>query len=101
MCCANKTSHLRLLIHCPSSPSLHSRQHICLRFLVHDRSSSLLRQLECTKGEMLLTWWFGKINESASTTFSLRPAAKTTTSAISSGVNGSQPLFRSVLPYKI
>ena len=40
----------------------------------------------------VLTWWLGKINVSATTTFSLLPALKTTTSAMSSGVSGSQPL---------
>lgn len=39
-----------------------------------------------------LAWWFGKTSVSATTTFSLRPAAKTITSAISSGVKGSTPL---------
>lgn len=39
-----------------------------------------------------LTWWLGKINVSAITTFSRRPAANTMTSAMSSGVSGSQPL---------
>lgn len=48
------------------------------------------------RGETL-TWWLGKIKVSATTTFSLRPAVKTTTSAISSGVKGSHPLCQSVL----
>jgi hypothetical protein len=39
------------------------------------------------------TWWLGKISVSAITTFSLRPAAKTTTSAMSSGLSGSQSLY--------
>lgn len=39
-----------------------------------------------------LAWWFGNIKVSATTTFSRLPAVKTITSAISSGVNGSQPL---------
>lgn len=39
------------------------------------------------------TWWLGKIRLSARTTFSFRPAANTTTSAISSGVNGSTPSY--------
>lgn len=37
-----------------------------------------------------LTWWLGKIKVSAITTFSGRPAANTTTSAMSSPVSGSQ-----------
>ena len=40
-----------------------------------------------------LTWWFGKMRVSAMTTFSLRPALNTITSAMSSGVRGSQPLL--------
>lgn len=40
----------------------------------------------------LLTWCCGKMSVSAMTTFSLRVAANTTTSAMSSGVNGSMPL---------
>lgn len=39
-----------------------------------------------------LTWWLGKMSVSAITTFCLRDAAKTMTSAISSGVKGSHPL---------
>lgn len=39
-----------------------------------------------------LTWWLGKTNVSAITTFSGRVAAKTMTSAISSPINGSTPL---------
>lgn len=47
-----------------------------------------------------LTWWLGKIRVSAITTFSRRPAANTITSAISSGVSGSQFLHNnpSALP---
>ncbi len=41
---------------------------------------------------LLFTWWFGYTSVSATTTFSLLPAANTTISAISSGVKGSQPL---------
>ena len=41
-----------------------------------------------------LTWWLGKMSVSATTTFSLLAALKTTTSAMSSGVSGSQPLSR-------
>jgi hypothetical protein len=40
-----------------------------------------------------LTWWLGKIRVSAITTFCRRPAAKTMTSAMSSGVRGSHPLI--------
>lgn len=39
------------------------------------------------------TWCDGKIRVSAMTTFSLRVAEKTITSAMSSGVNGSTPLL--------
>lgn len=44
-----------------------------------------------------LAWWLGKTSVSATTTFSRLVAAKTTTSAISSGVNGSQPLEPSLV----
>lgn len=49
-----------------------------------------------------LTWWLGKIRVSAITTFSRRPAANTITSAISSGVSGSQFLHNnpSALPFQ-
>lgn len=39
-------------------------------------------------------WWLGNIKVSAITTFSLRPAANTMVSAMSSGVKGSQPLLK-------
>lgn len=43
--------------------------------------------------ELKRTWCDGKIRVSAMTTFSLRVAEKTMTSAMSSGVNGSTPLL--------
>ena len=65
-----------------------------LRLLVQHSCSSLwtISQYPWYWGLEQLTWWLGKISESASTTFSLRPAAKTIISAMSSGVNGSHPL---------
>lgn len=39
-----------------------------------------------------LAWWLGKTSKSAMTTFSLRPAANTIISAMSSGVKGVTPL---------
>lgn len=46
-----------------------------------------------THRDFWLTWWLGMTRVSATTTFSRRVAVKTITSATSSGVKGSQPLW--------
>jgi hypothetical protein len=85
----------RLFIQRTTSARLKAHQH--LRFPMHNRSSSLSPSVRNhSKKQEILTWWLGKIRVSATTTFSLRPAVKTTISAMSSGVNGSQPLYATV-----
>lgn len=67
-----------------------------LRLAVHNSSRSLGNGQYFSRyiqKRNKLTWWLGKIRVSAMTTFSRRPAARTTTSAISSPVNGSTPLL--------